>query len=90
LISNGRVQVTSAEHGHLYGRKLAIDAVRLLKEALVGRTIEGLRLDEETGDLRIETEAAALQIINLQPGYECWEFNSEPEPGWWSNSIWEA
>lgn len=89
LIANGRVQVTSLEHGQIYGMKEPIDAIGKLTQALEGAIIKLAAIDEETGDLRLQTDRCDLQVLNLMPGFECWEFSPTGRPGFWSNGVWD-
>jgi hypothetical protein len=73
LIEGGRASFSSFDHLQTYGLPAAIDAIKELRERLVGKVVAEALLDRETGDLLFKfTHDTKLQILNVT-GYEVWE-----------------
>jgi hypothetical protein len=72
LIVDGRRHQSSFDHGQKYGLQSPVDAKEGLRSILTGRECVDVRLETETGDLRLDfADNVHLQVFNFT-GYEIW------------------
>ena len=74
IVENGRVGLTSDDHGHKFGLPAPIDAVARSTDAFSGRRVTAVQLREFTADLLIDfTDDLRLEVIPTSSGYEAWQ-----------------
>lgn len=85
LIIDGKERVSSFDDRQKYGLTAPINARRVLKKELQGKTVEAVRLDKETADLVFEFSGnLKLQVFGFT-GYEMWEISISRGGGGYSN-----
>ena len=72
LIANGRIVITSEDHGHQFGLDSPVDATGVIKAETNGKTVNGIEVDNNTGDLTLFMESTFLTFLCLSAGYEAW------------------
>jgi hypothetical protein len=73
LIADGRIVVTSEDHGHQFGLPEPVDAAARLLARTRGHQSSGAAIDPSTGDLTIDfVERMQLQFLQTSLGYESW------------------
>lgn len=76
LINEGRIVVTSEDHGQLFGLTVPVDAVAAVLSSIGDRQVESAKISESSGDLTIEFKGrAALQLLQMSAGYESWRLS---------------
>jgi hypothetical protein len=74
LIEDGRVAVTSEDHGHPFGLLAPVDAEENGRRVLADRPVLGLAVDRTTGDLTVDFAGGArVQVLTTSAGYESWQ-----------------
>lgn len=73
LLSGGRLRLTSQDDGHLFGRRLAVQAVPELAAAIVGYRVALVEVVPGTGDLTVSFGDIALEAVSDSSGYEAWQ-----------------
>jgi Family of unknown function (DUF6188) len=77
LISEGRIVLSSEDHGQWYGLPEPIDAEVECHRRVVGSVIRFVEVRNETRDLVVTFESGdRLEIIPLSSGYESWEITA--------------
>ncbi len=77
VIVDGRLRLTSGDHGHQYGLPAPLDCHIEGKKLLVGRRVTAWRLREGTADLTLDFEGGIqLEVIAKSSGYEPWNFTA--------------
>ncbi|MDP1701158.1 MAG: hypothetical protein Q8L53_09435 [Aestuariivirga sp.] len=75
LIKAGGQNLSSFDHGQIYGLPAHIDAKKQLWDELRGKEVISANLEAKTGDLIFEiSNMLELQILNFT-GYEVWEIS---------------
>jgi hypothetical protein len=75
LINEGRVVVTSEDHGHQFGLPEPVDASSV-QSGTVGVTVEAAAISASTGDLNVEFSGRAqLQLLQTSSGHESWRLS---------------
>jgi hypothetical protein len=73
LSSDGRIFVTSEDHGHAFGLPGPVDAIARLLPRLRGRIVTAASIAASSGDLVIELgEQTQMQFLQTSCGYESW------------------
>jgi len=73
LITKDGINVTSGDHGQLFGLSEPVDARARVLAATKGRKIIDTRIADGTSDLVLAFEGAVrLELLNLSSGYEAW------------------
>jgi hypothetical protein len=72
LIANGRIAITSEDHGHPFGLDSPVDAAGVVKKETIGKTVNRTEVDKNTGDLTLFMESTFLAFLCLSAGYEAW------------------
>ncbi len=72
LIANGRIAITSEDHGHQFGLDSPVDAAAVVKAKTNGKTVGRTLVDNNTGDLTLFMESTFLTFFCLSAGYEAW------------------
>ncbi len=76
LIEQGRIVVSSEDHGHQFGLPAPVDAAREALSRAAGRTVEAVSVNSDSGDLMVQfPERAYLQLLQLSSGYESWRLS---------------
>lgn len=76
LINDGRIVVTSEDHGQKFGLSEPVDAAATVLSSIAGRQVEATGISESSGDLTIEFSGRAeLQLIQISSGYESWRLS---------------
>ena len=76
VIKDGRIVLSSEDHGQRFGHPQPIDAESECKELIENRLIESISVSDETRDLKIEFgKGLRLEIIPLSSGYESWQIS---------------
>ena len=74
IVSDGRVQLTSDDHGQLFGLQAPVDSGREAAELLAGMPVTSVEIRASTADLFIQFESGTqLEIIPTSSGYEAWK-----------------
>lgn len=77
--------VSVFDHRHRYGLPTAIDAVRVLRDELVGSELVAAEMDRFTADLRfVFDRELRLEVFNFT-GFEVWELTFPDGTGELSN-----
>jgi len=73
LLDQGRIVVSSEDHGHQFGLPAPVDAgLRVLSRA-AGRTVEAASVASDSGDLILQFSGHVfLELLQLSSGYESW------------------
>lgn len=78
LIREGRIVLTSADHGHQFGLPEPVDAEASLWVSLRGRRVTAAEIDPSTGDLTIDLGVGMrLQFLQTSLGYESWRLSAQ-------------
>ena len=78
LLRNGRITLTSNDHGQLFGLTQPVDAEVLATAALTGKDIISIAYSDETADLGISVDGNfMLQILPDSIGHETWDLTLE-------------
>lgn len=73
IIKDRRAAVSSFDHEQIYGLPAHINAVDVLRDELLNRSVTAADLDHDSGDLSFTfSESFLLQVFNFS-GYEIWE-----------------
>ena len=73
FIEQGRVVVSSEDHGQQFGLPAPVDAAKELQSRAAGHTVEGASLASDSGDLMVQFPGPAyLQLLQLSSGHESW------------------
>lgn len=76
LIEQGRIVVSSEDHGQQFGLPAPVDAGREFLSRVAGRTVEAVSVNSDSGDLLVRfQEQAYLQLLQLSSGYESWRLS---------------
>lgn len=76
LIVDGRIAVSSEDHGHPFGRPEPVDAASSA-QWVVGQKVEAASISECTGDLTVEFSGKTqLQLLQVSSGYESWRLRT--------------
>lgn len=74
LIRDGRVEVTSEDHGQKFGLPAPVDAAAAAGEALLGQMVETAEIQKNTGDLVLRFKGGTeLQLLQMSGGHESWQ-----------------
>jgi hypothetical protein len=85
LIKSGKPVISIFDHGQKYGHPEPIDAINILRESLRHKTVLGVIMSGETGDLRFTISGEfILEAFNFT-GYEIWELTFSDGTGEYSN-----
>jgi hypothetical protein len=77
MIADGRLVLTSEDHGHPFGLPAPVDAHAQAEARLTGRRVTGVRVRPETADLLLEFEGGLLfEALANSSGYEPWAFRA--------------
>lgn len=76
LIEQGRVAVSSEDHGQQFGLPAPVDAAREVLSRVAGRTVEAAAVASDSGDLMLRFPGGVhLQLLQLLSGYESWRLS---------------
>jgi hypothetical protein len=76
LISDGRIAITSEDHGHQFGLPEPVDAHSSLLLILRDRTVSTAAIAPSSGDLSIDFgDQTRLQLLQTSSGYESWRLS---------------
>lgn len=76
IVKDGRVVLTSGDHGHQFGLPAPVDAAARCTELLSKQSVAAVQLREATADLLIEfADGLRLEVIPDLVGYESWQLN---------------
>ena len=74
LLAEGRIFVTSEDHGHIFGLPKPVDAAERVIKIIRGQKISKFLVAEITSDLLLYFgNGAQIHILNTSCGYESWE-----------------
>jgi hypothetical protein len=77
IIVDGRIALTSRDHGQQFGLPAPVDAHAEAASLLQGRRVVAVRLQETSADLTLEFEGGLrLEVISESSGYEPWNFHA--------------
>jgi hypothetical protein len=77
VIADGKVVLTSRDHGQQFGLPAPVDAYAQAISVLRGRRVVEIRLDERSADLRLEFEGGKrLEVLTDSSGYEPWNYHA--------------
>lgn len=80
LLAEGRIFVTSEDHGHIFGLPKPVNAAERVIKIVQGQTISKFLVAEITSDLLLHfSNGVQIHILNTSGGYESWEicFNAQ-------------
>ena len=73
VVGVGKVQATSADHGHRFGLPQPVDSAGRAKLALLDATVRQAAIIRETGDVVVEFDNdSRLEVLTTSSGYEGW------------------
>jgi hypothetical protein len=73
LVIDGRIRLTSQDHGQQFGHSSPLDAAHELNSQLANARIVAINLNDGTLDLAIRVDAdRTLEIVPDSSGYEAW------------------
>ena len=76
LIEQGRIAVSSGDHGQQFGLTAPMNAARAVMSRVGGRTVEAASIASDSGDLMLEFQGrTCLQLLQLSSGYEAWRLS---------------
>lgn len=74
LIEDGRIALTSEDHGHPFGLPAPVDAEQQVRRAFADKPVLELAVDRTTGDLTVDFAGGArVQMLTTSGGYESWQ-----------------
>lgn len=74
IVADGRLVLTSQDHGHQFGLSAPLDAYAMAESLLLGRRVTAVRLRRETADLVVEFDGGFfLEVLSDSSGYEPWQ-----------------
>lgn len=77
IVAEGRLALTSLDHGQQFGLPAPIDAFAEALALLRNRRVVTVRLEECSSDLHLEFEGGArLEVISDSAGYEPWNLRA--------------
>ncbi len=77
LMVDGRIRVSSHDHGHVFGLPRPVDAVLESNRSVAGRIVESATIGSDTGDLRLEFgRSVRIELLQLSTGYESWDLST--------------
>jgi|SRR5437762_4202415 len=77
VIANGRVALTSRDHGHQFGLPAPVDAYAEAVSLLRGRQVVDVRLAQGSADLVVEFDGGQrVEILTDSSGYEPWTLHA--------------
>jgi hypothetical protein len=77
IITDGKVALTSRDHGQQFGLPAPVDAYAAVVSLLDGRQVAEVRLAESSADLVVEFKGGVrLEILTDSSGYEPWNFHA--------------
>jgi|ERR671918_467730 hypothetical protein len=77
VIADGRIRLTSRDHGQQFGLPAPVDACADALTLLQGRLVINVRLVEGSADLVLEFEGGRrLEILTDSSGYEPWNLHA--------------
>lgn len=78
FIDEGRIVVTSEDHGQRFGLPGPVNAAAAVLSSIVDRKVEVAGISESSGDLTIEFNGRAeLQLLQMSSGYESWRLSAQ-------------
>lgn len=76
LIEQGRIAVSSEDHGQQFGLPAPVDAAREVLSRAAGRTVEAASVASDSGDLMVQFPGRVyLQQLQLSSGHESWRLS---------------
>jgi hypothetical protein len=75
IVAAGRVQATSADHGHRFGLPQPVDSAARATLALSNTAVRRASIVRDTGDVVLELDSR-LEILTTSSGYEGWSIFS--------------
>ena len=74
ILVEGRIAFGDKDHAQQFGLPEPIDGADRSNSLLLNKTIQGVKIREDTGDLTIIfTDRCALEVLNTSCGYEGWQ-----------------
>lgn len=74
IVANGRIALGNEDDGHPFGLPAPLDGEARAASLLAERIVEAVRIDGETGDLRIAFDGnVRIDVFNQSCGYEGWD-----------------
>lgn len=76
LIEQGRIAVSSEDHGQPFGLPMPVDAAREALSRVADRTVQEASIAADSGDLTIRFPGHVhVQLLQLSSGYESWKLS---------------
>ena len=73
IVRVGKVQATSADHGHRFGLPQPVDSAARAKLSLLDATVRQASIIQDTGDVVVDFDNdSRLEVLTTSSGYECW------------------
>jgi hypothetical protein len=77
VVAGGRVEATSADHGHRFGLPEPVDSGARAKLALSDARVRRASIIHDTGDVVVDFDNdSRLEILTISGGYEGWSIVS--------------
>jgi hypothetical protein len=74
LIEDGRIAVTSEDHGHPFGLPEPVHAEGQARRGLADKSVLEIAVDRTTGDLTmVFAGGVRVQVLTTSGGYESWQ-----------------
>lgn len=78
LLAEGRIAVTSEDHGHQFGLPKPVDAAERVLVTTTGLAVVAAEISQPTGDLIINFGGQVqLQLLQDSCGYEAWRLSAQ-------------
>ena len=76
ILADGRIAYGDEDHAQQFGLPEPIDGLERTNGLLLNKTVQGVRIRDDTADLTISfNDQLALEILNLSSGYEGWQLS---------------
>jgi hypothetical protein len=73
IVRVGKVQATSADHGHRFGLPQPVDSAARAKLSLLDATVRQASIIQDTGDVVVDFDNdSRLEVLTTSSGYEGW------------------
>jgi uncharacterized protein DUF6188 len=75
--ADGRIVLTSSDHGQRFGLPAPVDAYAEASSRLLGRRVVEARLEKDSADLLVEFDGGQrLEVFTDSSGYEPWDLTA--------------
>jgi len=73
IVAGGRIQASSADHGHRFGLPKSVDSADRAIQVLLNRSVKQAAVGDDTGDVLLQFDNdSRLEVLTTSSGYEGW------------------